>query len=82
MSSSPSATHQGSAHAPLLPIVYHYHMIVAGLLFGGIGALALVSLLTVAVTVHKKMESRQFLDVVVDYSCKDDDTQDVKYLQI
>lgn len=61
---------------------YAMSLLEKGLLFGGIGALALVSLLTVAVTVHKKMESRQFLDVVVDYSCKDDDTQDVKYLQI
>ena len=37
-------------------------------------------MLTVVVVVYRKIEERQFLDVVVDYGVMED-TQDVKYLQ-
>ena len=50
--------------------------LISGLLFGGVGLLGLLLLILTATIVHKKLESRQFLDVVIDYSGKGDDTLD------
>eukprot|EP00092_Neocalanus_flemingeri_P008128 GFUD01008768.1.p1 GENE.GFUD01008768.1~~GFUD01008768.1.p1 ORF type:complete len:292 (+),score=57.88 GFUD01008768.1:54-929(+) len=61
-----------SSHCP-----YEMSVLEKGLLFGGLGLLGLLCLLTMAVIVHKKLESRQFLDVVIDYTSKDEDTVDI-----
>jgi len=50
------------------------------LMYSVVGVVCLAIMLTVAVLVYRKVEERQFLDVVVDYGVMED-TQDVKYLQ-
>jgi len=50
------------------------------LLYSVVGVVGMAIMLTVVVLVYRKMEERQFLDVVVDYGVMED-TQDVKYLQ-
>ena len=50
------------------------------MLYSVAGVVGMAIMLTVVVLVYRKIEERQFLDVVVDYGVMED-TQDVKYLQ-